>query len=303
MAVQQVRVQVNGTWHILTYNGSTGKYEKTITAPATTSFNQPGGYYQCVVEATDDHGNVTTDSNNVAARLVVKEVTAPVITITSPAAGARLTSSNPPIIFTLRDEAGGSGVKLTTLALKIDGGSSIGSGSPGMVCKAVTIGYDCTYTPQTPLTDGSHTITINVQDNDGNAATQKSVSFTVDTVAPTLNVTAPVNNLKTNNASCNVVGQTNDATSSPVTVTVKLNGVDQGTVSVDGSGNFTKNITLVAGNNTIVVRSTDQAGKYTEITRYVSLNQIAPVISNISITPNPADVGESILISCTVTDE
>ncbi|MGI6751080.1 MAG: hypothetical protein ACOX4U_00445 [Anaerovoracaceae bacterium] len=30
MAVQQVRVQINGTWHTLTYNSVSGKYEKTI---------------------------------------------------------------------------------------------------------------------------------------------------------------------------------------------------------------------------------------------------------------------------------
>lgn len=46
MAVQQVRSKINGTWHVLTYNGSTGKYEKTITAPSITSYNQPGDTIQ-----------------------------------------------------------------------------------------------------------------------------------------------------------------------------------------------------------------------------------------------------------------
>ena len=122
------------------------------------------------------------------------------------------------------------------------------------------------YTPQSALSDGSHTITVNVSDNDGNVATQKSVTFTVDTVAPILNVTAPVDSLKTNIALVNVIGTTNDATSSSVIVTIKLNGVDQGAVTLT-SGNFTKAITLKAGANTIVVRATDLAGKYTEVTR------------------------------------
>ena len=130
---------------------------------------------------------------------------------------------------------------------------------------------------------------------------KKSVTFTVDTVAPILNVTAPADSLKTNIALVNVIGTTNDATSSSVTVTVKLNGVDQGVVTVAG-GSFTKAITLASGNNTIVVRATDLAGKYTEVTRTVTLNQSAPVISNIVISPNPANVGASITISCTVTD-
>lgn len=73
-------------------------------------------------------------------------------------------------------------------------------------------------------------------------------------------------------------------------------------MSVDGSGNFTKAITLAAGTNIIVICSTDASGKYTETERAVSLNQIAPAISDIEITPNPADVGASITITCTVTD-
>ena len=300
MAVQQVRAFINGAWHTLTYNGSTGKYEKTITAPSITSFNQAGGVYPVTIEATDDYGNVTTDSTT--GKLTVKEVTKPVITITGPTGGAKLTNNKPPISFTLRDEANGSGVKLSTLALKIDGGTTVGNGATGMVCTPVTNGYDCVYTPQSALTDGSHTVTINVADNDGNTAVQKTASFMVDTVAPTLNVSTPVEGLKTNIASLTVTGYTNDLTSSPVTVTIKLNGVDQGAVSVDGGGNFSKTITLATGSNTIVVRSTDSAGKYTEITRTVSLNTVAPVISNIAITPNPANVGTSITISCTVTD-
>lgn len=298
MAVQQVRVQLNGSWHTLTYNGTTGKYEATITAPSTTSYNQPGGYYPLTVEATDDHGNVATDTS---ARLTVKEVTKPTISISSPSASARLTNNKPPITFTVVDNSGGSGVDTSTVALKIDGGTAVGDGATGMVRTPITNGYSYTYTPQTALTDGSHTVTVDASDNDGNTGTQKSVSFIIDTVAPTLNVTAPVDNLKTNIALVNVVGTTNDVTSSDVTVTVKLNGVDQGAVTVT-SGSFSKAITLASGSNTIVVRSTDGAGKYTEITRTVSLNTVAPVISNISITPNPADVGTSITISCTVTD-
>ncbi len=299
MAVQTVRALVNGTWHTLTYNGSTGKYEKTITAPSITSFNQPGGYYEIEVEATDDHGNVATDGTT---RLTVKEVTAPVINITSPTSGAYLTSNTPPITFTVVDETNGSGVKLSTLALKVDGGTAIGDGGAGMSRTAITNGYSYTYTPQSALSDGSHTITVNISDNDGNVATQKSVTFTVDTIAPSLNVTTPTDNLKTNVMAMSVIGVTNDATSSPVTVTVKLNNVDQGAVTVGGSGNFSKAISLAAGANVIVVRATDAAGKYTETTRNVSLNQIAPTISAIAITPNPANVGASIVVSCTVTD-
>lgn len=305
MAIATVQVNLNGTWYTLTYNSSTSKYEATLTAPGTTSWNQSNHVYALQVKATNTAGTVTTvdttDSTvGNALKLRVLETVKPTISITSPGAGSYVTNNKQPIIFQLRDESGGSGIDLTQLSLKIDSGSAVGSGASGMACSAVTNGYDCTYTPPTALSDGSHTVYINVKDNDGNAATQASRAYTVDTVAPTLNVTNPANNFITNNATLTVQGSTNDSTSSPVTVTIKLNTVDQGTVTVT-SGNFSKAITLANGSNTIVVRATDAASKYTEVTITGTLDTSIPVISSVTITPNPADTGESVLISVTVT--
>lgn len=103
----------------------------------------------------------------------------------------------------------------------------------------------------------------------------------------------------TNTAALVVQGITNDATSSSVTVTIKLNGADQGAVTVSG-GSFSKSITLAEGANTIVVRSTDAAGKYSEVTRTGTLDSSVPVISAVSITPNPADTGETMIITVEV---
>ena len=302
MAVKQVRAQVNGTWYTLSLNTLTNKYEKTITAPGVTSYNMDGGYYPVTVEATDDSGNVTTDTGG---RLFVRETVAPVVTITSPTTGALLDQNQPVIRFTLRDESNGSGVKLDTLALTIDGGGAAdtaGSESAGMVCTAVAGGYDCTYTPQTALTDGGHTISITVQDNDGNMAAAATSAITIDTTPPTLDITAPADGLKTNQDSVTVNGTTDDATSKPVTVTIAVGGTDQGAVTVAADGGFTKAVPVAVGTNTIVIRATDRAGKFTEITRTVSVNKNAPVISNIAATPNPVNTGESVLISVTVTD-
>lgn len=306
MAIQQVRVQVNGTWHTLSYNSSTGKYEKTITAPNTTSYHvNDGHYYPVTVEATNTAGTVTTvnDSDSTVGnslKLVVKEKVKPTIAITSPGAGAYVINNKQPIVFQLRDESGGSGIDLDSLVLKIDGGTSIGKSSSGMVCNAVTNGYDCTYTPPAALSDGAHTVTINVSDNDGNAATQASRTYTVDTVPPVLNVTNPSDGFITNTAAMMVHGSTNDETSSPVTVTIKLNGVDQGAVSIT-NGNFSKSITLANGSNTIVVTSKDAAGRETVVTITGTLDTSAPVISSVTIDPNPVDAGATMIISVEVT--
>lgn len=307
MAVSTVKATINGQVYDLVYNGTTGKYEKTITAPTTTSYNvNAGHYYPVQVQATDDAGNTTTkDDTDVtlgsSLKLVVKEITKPTIAISSPSSGAKLTTASPTILFTVRDEAGGSGINIATLALKIDGGSVIGNAAVGMTCTQVANGYDCAYICQSALAEGSHTISIDIADNDSNISVTTSTTFAVDTVPPTLNITNPANGLKTNNPSLTVTGSTNDAISSPVTVTIKLNNIDQGLITAT-SGNFSKAITLAPGANTIIIRSTDSAGKYSEVTRTVTLDTTPPVISAVSVTPNPVNGGATYTISVTVTD-
>lgn len=147
-----------------------------------------------------------------------------------------------------------------------------------------------------------HTIKIDASDNDGNAATQKSVTFKVDTVPPTLSVTSPADGLVTNQAALTVKGTTNDATSSPVKVTIKLNSGVAESVTVGSDGNFSKALTLVAGTNTITVVATDSAGKTTTVTRTVKLDTSAPVIKSVTLNPNPVDAGKTFIISVEVVD-
>ena len=296
MAIKTVTATINGQTYTLTLNASTGKYEATITAPGKTSYNQTGGYYNVTVKATNDAGTTgTADGSTLAGlKLVVKERVAPVITIVSPSSGAYVANSKQPVVFIVTDETDGSGIDLTTLVVKQDGTAVASS---AIKTTAVTNGYSVTYTPATALTDGRHTVTIDVKDHDGNAAAQKSTTYTVDTVPPTLNVTSPADGLVTNKAALTVAGTTNDATSSPVTVTIKLNGTDQGAVTVGSGGAFTKTLTLAEGNNTIVVTATDAANKTSTVNRTVKLDTSVPVIKAATITPNPVDAGATMVVS------
>lgn len=298
MAIQQVQAVINGVTHTLTYNGSTGKYEATVTAPTITSFNQPGGYYGVSVTATDQAGNSTTrDSSQASNRLTVKEKVPPVISQLSPAANARLTSAGPTITGKLTDETNGSGVNTDTFILKIDGTAV---NNANVTFTPVSGGYTFSYTAS-GLAQGNHTYTVDVKDNDGNAASQQSVAFIVDTVAPTLNVTAPANSLITNQTTINVTGTTNDATSGPATISIKVNGIDAGAVTVS-AGAFTKAITLSSGSNTIEIKATDSAGLTTTVTRTVTLDTVAPTITAVELVPNPVDAGQTFIIRVTATD-
>lgn len=298
MAIKQVRAQVNGQWYKLTLQAN-GRYEASITAPGATSFNQPGGYYNVTVEATNTAGTAgTADAGTLyGLKLYVKETVAPVITILSPSGGAYVTNNKQPVVFTITDEAGGSGVKLDSVVVKLDG-VPVSSGE--VMHSTISNGYSFTYTPGQALDDGSHTVTVDATDNDGNAAAQKSTTFKVDTIPPTLNVTSPTEGMITSTKSLTVSGTTNDATSSPVTVKISLNSADQGAVTVGGNGAFSKAVTLKEGANVIVVTATDAAGKSSSVTRNVTLDTSVPKIVSATITPNPVDAGQTMLISVEV---
>lgn len=301
MAVKTVQVVINGQTHTLTYNATTKKYEATITAPATSSYNQNGHYYNVKVKATDEAGNsVTKDATDTtlgsSLQLKVKEKVAPVISITAPSSSAKLTNNKPVINWTVTDAD--SGVNPSTIKLIIDSQTI----TTGITKTQSGKNYTCSYTPTTALSDGTHTIKVSASDYDGNVATQKSVTFTVDTVPPELSVSAPVDNLVTNQSSLVVKGTTNDVTSSPVTLTIKLNGETEQTVEVGSDGSFTKTLTLVTGENTIVITAKDGAGKTSTVTKKVVLDQTAPVIQSVTISPNPVNAGATYTISVEVTD-
>ena len=297
MAIKTVYATVNGQTVALTLNSSTGKYEAQLTAPAGSSFNLAGGYYPVSVKVTDTAGNKTSaDSTHStlgsSLRLYVKEQVKPIITIMSPSAGAYVTTGTPEIKFKVTDNTvqttGYSGVKKDSCVIKI-GSKSITSGITWTETEGGFIG---TYTPTEALADGNQTISVDIKDNDGNSADTASCTFKVDTVAPSLTVTTPVEGFETNKSELSVVGTTDDVTSKPVAIAIKLNGKDCGAVEVGSDGSFSKKISLtVQGENIIFVAATDKAGKVTTVTRRIIFNTTAPVIKSVQIAPNPVFAG------------
>ena len=211
MSVVSAYAMINGT-RINLSSSSGNNWTGSGTAPLKSSWSQPNHMYTVTVYATDDAGNNDTYETT----LKVVEKVAPVITPSSPTTGSTLTNNKPAIVWNVTDDD--SGVNPDTIGITIDSGSKI-TGS-AIQKESITNGYKCTYTPASALGDGSHTINFDASDNDGNAATQKSISIKIDTVPPTLNVTSPSENLVTNSKNLTVSGTTNDVTSSPVILKV-----------------------------------------------------------------------------------
>lgn len=297
--IQSVKATINGQEYTLTYNDTSGKYEATLTAPSKSSYTKEGHYYPVSIKAADDYGNSSTVGSDdptlgESLRLVVKEKVVPILTFTAPASGAYITTNKPTIQWKVTDED--SGVDESTISITVDG-TKITS---GITKTPVTGGFNCAYTPSTALSDGQHTIKIDASDHDGNAAVQKTVTFKVDTTPPALDVVSPVDGLHTNTTSGVVSGNTNDVTSSPVEITIKVNGTSVGAVTIGSDGAFSKNVTYRVGTNTIEVKATDSAGKSTTITRTVEVNTTAPVFTSIELVPNPVDAGATYIIKVSV---
>lgn len=298
MSIKTVTATINGQSYNLTWDATSSSYKATITAPAKSSFNNNAEhYYPVSVSATDDANNTTTVNDQDATfgtnlKLRVIEKVKPTITVTSPTDSSTIINSAPTITWKVADDD--SGINPDTISIKIDSGVAV---TADITKTKTSTGYDCSYTVPSALIDGTHSFTLDVSDNDGNAATAVATSFIVDTTPPTLMVSAPSDNLITNNAEINVTGTTNDALSSPVTLTI--NGES---VPVNSDGSFTYTVTLTEGRNTITVVATDAAGKSSTVVRNVTLDTGAPVFTEISITPNPVDAGQTYIITVKVTD-
>ncbi|MFQ9148219.1 MAG: Ig-like domain-containing protein [Eubacteriales bacterium] len=190
-AIKSVKATVNGVEYTLTYNSSTGAYEASVTAPTTTSWNLADHVYPVSVTAEDIAGNTATvDSTDAtlgnSLKLRVRETVKPIVSILSPTSGAALTSGTPTFKVKVTDPD--SGIDISTLVFKVDGTQIAAS---KYTSTAITGGYEITYTPESAIADGSHTVTAAVKDNDGNSSETASVTFTIDTVPPTLTISSP----------------------------------------------------------------------------------------------------------------
>lgn len=278
---------------------NTGVFTETFTLVGTT----PG-----TGELLVSHGSLITVTYGSDTDTAGVDNVAPVIVITSPTASSNITDATPEIKATYTDGTGPSGINITSVVMTVDGSA---------VTANVTTTSSVTYWPTANLTEGSHPVTVDVSDLAGNAATQKSWSFTVDTVDPVITSQVATPSVVTPAVSANITftATVADATSGVATVTIDVSSIDTATALPmlnDGDGIYSANITTtIATEDTykLLVTATDEAGNSdsANITLVVALDTKAPAITSPAITypfigVESAMPGASVIISANVTD-
>lgn len=291
--VKQAYVMFNGQKIVATYNVDTDLWTAEITAPAESSWNQPNHVYLAEVHAEDLAGNkasVTSTDETYGDQLKIRvlEKTKPTVTIKSPTQDAVIGVNSVHIIANATD-SGGSGLIHESFTIKVNG-------------EKVTPIYDDEadhyYYDATNLSDGINTVEVSASDNDGNSDS-KTVSFVVSTAAPLLEVYTPTEGLITNGTPVSVTGK---ASTSSEYVSVSSVTVNGHTVTVNADGTFAYDLALVSGENTIEIIATDSVGKTTKITRNVTLDTTAPVITDVHAEATTVDASGIIRITFRVTD-
>ncbi len=242
----------------------------------TGSFQQPFGV------DTDQSGNIyIVDTGN--QRIIEYGELPPAVSITYPAPDALLNATSFTVTGTASDSVG-----IQKVEVKIDFGSyQLASGTTPTWSFAAS-----------SLSDGSHTITARATDNGGNTA-QVSITFTVDTIAPS----APSSSSPADGSSINdntpLFDWSDSADATAITYELLVdNNSDFSSPEILETGitasNFTATSALADGTYYWKVRAVDAAGNngsYSTVSSFtistVPADATPPTLSAISDSPDP----------------
>lgn len=299
-AIKEAYIMFNDQKVVARYDEKTKTWTATTNAPANSSWSQPDHVYKVKIHAVDAANNEATMTSadptyGDQLKIRVLEKSKPTATIVSPTQGSVLGASEQDIVLEMSD-AGGSGLNETTVVFTVNGESHAGDLSFTDHESKRRATYHAT-----DLNDGQNTITFQVTDNDGNVSELATTTFVVSTTAPSLTVDTPTEGLITNSNSLMVTGSTTPGSDAVTIADVKVNNASV-ELSGDRTKTFSHKVTLTEGKNTITVVSTDSIGKATTVTRHVTLDTRAPIITDVVAEATTVDSGGTIKITFKVTD-
>lgn len=299
-AIKETYIMFNGQKVVARYDERTKTWTATTNAPANSSWSQPDHVYKVEIHAVDVANNKATMTSadptyGDQLKIRVLEKSKPTATIVSPTQGSVLGASEQDIVLEMSD-AGGSGLNETAVVFTVNGESHAGDLSFTDHESKRRATYHAT-----GLNDGQNTITFRVTDNDGNVSELATTTFVVSTTAPSLTVNTPTEGLITNSNRLTVTGSTTPGSDAVTIADVKVNNASV-KLSGDRTKTFSHEVTLTEGENTITIVSTDSIGKATTVTRHVTLDTKAPIITDVVAEATTVDSGGTIKITFKVAD-
>ncbi len=227
---------------------SDGVAQGTTTTDGTGSwsFTQPApladGPHTVKAMARDAAGNVGADSNTNTFTMDTTPPASP--SVITPANGS-ITNDNTPVYSGTADQN-------STTTVIVDGSAA------GTVSADASGNWS--FAPASGLSDGPHTVRATAADALGNTSAGSNVNtFTVDTTPPA----APMITWPYSGSSTRFNTPVHSGTAEPgSTVAVIVDGIELGTATANGSGNwsFAQQIQLNEGSHTVRAAATDAAG-------------------------------------------
>ena len=142
-------------------------------------------------------------------------------------------------------------------------------------------------TPVTLQGDGSHTLVAKDTDAAGNTGASAVVTFTLDTIPPTVTITSigGLTDQVTQTMTGTVTAAAGEAPVASTTVTLYDNGAQIGTAAVGANGSWSASVTLSGnGTHTLIAKDTDAAGNTGTSNAVAYIVAQAPTIADAAIT-------------------
>ena len=278
---------VQVTWTASDATSGLANYEirldggSAVGLPSTaTSYTFSGlgdGPHSVELTAFDAAGHSTA-----VTRPFTVDTVSPVLAILTPSPGL-VASSSVDVTWTASD----SGVGIDHFELSIDGGM------------AVTLPATGTSHTITGLADGAHSVALTAFDQAGNLESQ-SVSFTIDTNAPSVTISSPAANAILGANTVQLTWSAFDATAGVQRIEVVIDG---GSPIILGAGTSIYTASgLADGIHTFVVRALDFAGNAGSASVSVTVDTTAPTVAIASPAPSAFLASSSVVVTWTSAD-
>ena len=246
------------------------------------------------VTATDGAGNSSSFTKSVTLTSLGADITAELSNDTAP--GATTNTDGVTMDSTVAGSVSDS-LPITSFEAGFD---SVALGN--YVDITSSIGTDGSFTLNTaaissifgsPLTDGAHTLHLVAVDSA--TSTQFDLKFTLDRVAPSLNVTAPPDNTTTN-ANVTVTGNATDNLSGLSSLVSQVDGGAPIVVSVDSTGAFSFKTSLALdgtadGKHIVTFLAYDVAGNLSSSVEHFTLKTIPPATPTVVLATTDRENG------------